>query len=383
MIGDNKEDCITLHKGMNDLHRELAEALDVIAGMQKQDQKMMAAVAALQGGLANNDKLLEELRKEVERHDGRVKHNRQNIEKVDLKVDQLLHSEKCRDHKIDGLARDSVKMRELIHAVKTDLQRNFDSDRLDRGEVAEITGRIFRNLDKQKKRMDNLQDKQGELEARQGRAEGWIDGNGSNIDSLEVKLKNACDRLLSAEKTLDENTHQSKRLLDDHDRTKAKVDEVRFAARDLNQNCEDLENRFKKALLDLQNTKDKLIGAQQMLHHHNDRLNQAQDTATSASQSNQAVANHMLSLQHQLEDTTNLATSVKDGLKQTNTVVLPNILLETERSGVLKSRDIHPDVRPPVAAGGAGRGWTSNLTPRSARTLRPQPLDDSHADSFM
>jgi len=363
------------------LQRELAEALEAIAGMQREDKKVVAAIAALQGGLANNGKSLEELKREVDRHDVRVKDNRQHIERVDVKVDKLLDSEKFRDHKIDGLTRDNTDMRESLQQVKADLQKNFEGDKLDRGEVAEMTGRIFRNLDKLKHGIDDLQDKQRELEAMSKKSADDIDSNGSNIDSLEAKLKNACDRLRTAEKNLDESIHHSKRLFDDHDRTKAKVDEVRFAARDLNQNREDLETRFKKALLDLQNTKDKLVGAQETLQTHNDRLNRAQDTATTAAQGNLGTANHMHSLQLSLEDTTHLATSVKDGLRQTNSVVLPNILLDTEQAGALRSRDIHPDLRPAVAGGGGGGGRTSRSgprsgTPRGAKTLRPQPLVD-------
>eukprot|EP00419_Tripos_fusus_P076119 CAMPEP_0172886430 /NCGR_PEP_ID=MMETSP1075-20121228/130945_1 /TAXON_ID=2916 /ORGANISM="Ceratium fusus, Strain PA161109" /LENGTH=439 /DNA_ID=CAMNT_0013739917 /DNA_START=26 /DNA_END=1343 /DNA_ORIENTATION=+ len=354
MIGDNKEDCISLHKGLSDLQREVAEILQAIAGIHKEDKKVVAAISSLQGGLANNEKALVELQKEVDRHDVRVKDNRQNIERVDVKVDQLKDSEAMRDHRIDALVRDNTEMREQIQIVKADLQKNFEGDKSDRGEVAEVTGRLFRNLDKLKQGIDDLQDKQRELEAGANKTADDMDRTGSNIDSLEVKLKDACDRLRVAEKSLDESIHHTRKLYDDHDRTKTKVDEVRFAARDLNQNREDLESRFKKALLDLHNTKEKLCGAQDTLQVHNDRLNRAQDTATSASQGNLGTVNHMHSLQNQLEDTTLLASSVKDGLRQTNSVVLPNILLDTEHVGVLKSRDIHPDLRPAVAAGAGG-----------------------------
>jgi chromosome segregation ATPase len=385
MIGDNKGDCISLHKGLRDLQRELAQVLEAVAGLQMKDKKMVAAISVLQDGLANNDKSVDELKKEMDRHDVRVKINRQNIEKVDVKVDQLFDSEKQRDHKIESLVRDSVEMREVIQVLKEDLRRNFESDKSDRGEVVELTGRVFRNLDKMRQGFDDLQDKQRELEAGATKTADDMNRTGSNIDSLVVKLGDACNRLRTAEKTLDENIHNSKRLFDDHDRTKAKVDEVRFAARDLNRNREDLENRFKKALFDLQNTKDKLLGAQETLHAHNDRLNCAQDTATSASQGNLGTITHMHALQHQLEDTTQLASLVKDGLRQTNSVLLPNILLDTEHVGVLKSRDIHQDWRPAVAAGtGGGVSRSRVTTPRSARTLRPQPLvADGHADPFM
>jgi len=102
MIGDNKEDCITLHKGLSDLHREVSEALEAIAGIQNEDKKVFAAISALQGGLANNDKTLEELKKEMDRNDGRMRENRLNIDRIDVKVDQLLYSEKYRDHRIEA-----------------------------------------------------------------------------------------------------------------------------------------------------------------------------------------------------------------------------------------------------------------------------------------
>jgi len=279
-------------------------------------------------------------------------------------------------------------MRESLQVVKTELQKNFESDRSDRSEVADVTARVFRNLDKLKEGINDIQDKQTELEANANKTADEMDRTGSEIDSLEDLVKDACNRLRVAEKILDESVHHGKKLFDDHDRTKAKVDEVRFAARELNQNRDDLENRFKKALLDLQNTKDKLFSAHDTLHMHNDRLNRAQDTATSASQGNLGTTNHMHSLQNQLQDTTHLLSSVKDGLRQTNSVVLPNILLDTEHVGILKSRDIHPDFRPAVAAGGGGAGGggmrgRSTPTPRSVRTLRPQPLGDASADSFM
>jgi len=251
-----------------------------------------------------------------------------------------------------------------------------------------VTGRLFRNLDKMNRNLDDLQDKQRELESHLNKNADHISQNLSSIDGLEAKLKDACDRLRSSERVLDDNVNYCKKLLSDHERTKVKVDEVRLEARDLNQQREDLENRFKKAMLDLGNTKEKLLGAQETLQHHNDRLNRAQDMATSASQGNAGAVNHLHSLQQQLEDTTSLAATVKAGLKQTNAVVLPNILVDAEQTGVLKSRDIHPDMRPPVAAvGGSGRGWRSGpdggtSTPRGARTLRPVALGDGHSDSF-
>lgn len=379
MIVDGKEDSISLHKSICALQQEIAAAMGAIAELQREDKKVMAAVSVLQAGLATSDKSIQQLCREVERHDTSIRDNRASIDEVDAKVKQVLDVLKLMDHQIETRQRDGADMRAQLLVVQADLAKNFEADKSDRSELDGIKGRLFRDMDKLKYGLEGLQDTQRDMEASMSRAADEVDKTVMNVDSLEARVKDSITRLWTCERSLADNAHSTKMLADDHERTKYRIGEVDLAARDLNQRREDLEHKLDKAILDIKSTQGKVISAQDVLEDHNQRLYLAQDTATAASQGNIGSANHIHQLKVKLEGTHDLATAMKDGLRQTNLVTLPNLLADAEYSGgLLKHVDIHPDLRPPMPASGAvgtPRGWRSRpSTAFGSRRLQPSRL---------
>lgn len=347
-----KEDSVKLHKSLTDLHRELAQALEAIAALQNEDKRLAAGLAALQGSMAATDKQVQEVQKDVARADAKSRELRESLDKTESRVDKLYDDDKQLQHKLESMLRDSVTVREDIQGVKADLARNFENDRTDRGEFDEVTGRLFRNIDKLKQSFDTLEDKTRCLEIAANKVSDDMDQAGSNIEGLEGKVKDAMERLRLMDMNLDETTNLSKKLRDDHERTKVKVEETRSHGRELHGSHDDLEDRFKKAMAELSHTREKLAGAQETLRTHHERLARAQDEVSAASQGQLSHGSLLRSLQEKLEATQDLAATVKDGLRQTNSVVLPNIMMDTEHSGVLTRDHMHPDLRPPVSPGG-------------------------------
>jgi len=351
-----REETRLVQAGLEDLRREFAETAAAVTSLQHGSKDMTAAIHTVQEGIGATNKKLDKTKTELGQTDGKVRSIKAEFDTAAAKLERVLDGQEHMNTRMEALLRDNSDHQKWLTKLQHDLDKNFEGDKSDRGEFEEVAGKLFRGQEQAMKFLEDAKAGQAALEGGLRKVGGDLDKTVVFIQNIEERLNGAGKNLKSMAAELKDTTTKSQQLEEDHDRTKNSLSEVQGNTRKLLTQTDKLEEGLRSTTADLQSAQKQLNGAQAALTIQNGKLQSAEHEVKRLGEGHKSTGNLLRVVQQRLEETHHVAQAVKDGLNQTNSLVLPNIHLD---AGVSSMGTMSTMPSPMGARGRSTRGGMS------------------------
>lgn len=322
-----------LQQALHDLGKGLGETNDAVAELKKANGGANNALMNLQEGLGNISTTLESQRNELGRTNANVGKLQAGLEGTNGKVAGLIDTQKVNDTMLKRLEKEVGEQAARQHEFKEKMEKRIEAD---------IKG-LRDDLSKHELTISHIRGDQDALKA-------MVLDEKEQLRLTNLKMKDANDRandmdtfIKILEKRVADNTSGLKstrmnledlntatlKLHEDHENTKSRVGEQHESIKKAHNHVKQVHNKLEATAQGLQNTQQKLD--QQADHGENLRqnLDHALARIQTVTEGNDRAAANISDMKRQLAETTATAHAVRAGLKESNSLLLPNIHLDS------------------------------------------------------
>jgi len=319
-----------------DLGNRASESSEAVTSLKQVSQGSNQHQQQMQDNLGKAYTEIENLRNEQGRTNSNVGKLQAGLAGTNDKVSALIDAQKVTDTTIKRINGDIEEQANNAHNLKETLEKKIERDikalrddlaRSDlniqhlQDEAASLKKMVHdnkENLRQLNQRVKDQNDRHNDMETMMKIIEKRVSDNSSGLKSTRMNLE-------------DFNTATLK-LHEDHENTKGHVGDVRDSNKKCHAHVKQVHGKLEDVAQQLGNTQVKL----QMQSDHGENLKQTVDRAMqniASSQQDNARANFTLGeLSDRLAQVGSTADAVKAGLKESNSLLLPNIHLDSHEA---------------------------------------------------
>jgi len=193
------------------------------------------------------------------------------------------------------------------------------------------------------------------------------------IGILEKRVADSASNLKTTRENLEDLNTATLKLHEDHDNTKARLSEAGEGVKRAHNHVKQVHGKLEATAQALNNAHQKIADQAD----HGEYLKQALDHANSriadVTEGNNRANGTISDLKKQLDDTDATARAVRAGLKESNSLLLPNLHLDSHEARSASQRHGSLLATGNINASGGGATFSPKKTPRgTAATLTPQ-----------
>eukprot|EP00811_Abedinium_folium_P036298 NODE_9019_length_1452_cov_7.010566.p2 GENE.NODE_9019_length_1452_cov_7.010566~~NODE_9019_length_1452_cov_7.010566.p2 ORF type:complete len:261 (-),score=95.41 NODE_9019_length_1452_cov_7.010566:669-1451(-) len=227
------------------------------------------------------------------------------------------------------MGRDAAAMREWLNNLQIGLDKNFAADHSDRGVWEEAAKKLQRGFDSLTKHVEDLKNAHNKQTDMNRQSTSDFDNMLCNLQNLDERVKKASALLKNMNTQLADTNERSTRCEEDQERVKASLGETRGTTQALSTLAAAIQEELRRLAKEMLLAQQKLESAQNALRQQNGKL-QGTDTDVKRLADDGRNASQMIrGLQQQLAETARVAQAAKCGLAETNSLVLPNIAMDS------------------------------------------------------
>jgi chromosome segregation ATPase len=325
-----------LQQALADLGKGLGETNEAVADLKKNAGGANATISNLLENFANSNTITETLKNDYGRTKANVAKLQAGLEGTNGAVAGLIDSQKVNDTLMKKLQGEISDQADKQHEFKENMEKKIEADIR---ALNDEHGKQTLMIQQMKNDHDNLKnmalDEKEQLRLANLRAKDAQD-RFNDMDTfvkiLEQRVADGATGLKSTRMNLEDLNSATLKLHEDHENTKGQVGELHDGVKKAHNHVKTVHNK-------LENTAQMLNNAHQKINQqadHGEDLKAALDTALSRindCEGGAARANGNISeLKRQLADTSATANAVRAGLKESNTLLLPNIHLDSSEA---------------------------------------------------
>jgi chromosome segregation ATPase len=366
-----------LQQVLSDLGKGLSETNNDVGELRKQVGGNHNGIAQLNEEVKNANTKLESNCSDLGQNKIKLAKVLQGLENTDGKVAALIDGQKVNDTLLGKIQKEQGEQAQRQHEFKERMEKKVEADI--RGlrddfaksdlEQAQMRGDAenLKNLvmeEKEALRQTNMRAKDAQDE---------FNNLQTFINILEKRVADGASNLKSTRENLEDLNNATLKLHEDHDNTKARLSEQGDNAKRTNNHVKQVHAKLEATAQAVNNAHEKIADQAD----HGETLKQALDHANSRIQSvtegNAQANSNITDLKRQLADTEATARAVKAGLKESNSLLLPNLHLDSHEARSASQRHGSLLHTGNIAASGTGPAFSPKRTPRGAgATLTPQ-----------
>mmetsp|Transcript_138840 Transcript_138840/g.276873 ORF Transcript_138840/g.276873 Transcript_138840/m.276873 type:complete len:402 (-) Transcript_138840:343-1548(-) len=325
-----------LQQALADLGKGLGETNEAVADLKKNAGGANATISNLQEGLASTNTITETLKNDYGRTKANVAKLQAGLEGTNGAVAGLIDGQKVNNTLMNKLQGEINDQADKQHEFKENMEKKIEADiRALNDENSKLLLKIqqmtndhdaLKNLvvdEKEQLRLANLRAKN---------AQDRFNDMDTFVKILEKRVADGATGLKSTRMNLEDLNNATLKLHEDHENTKGQVGELHDGVKKAHNHVKTVHNK-------LENTAQMLNNAHQKINQqadHGEDLKAALDTALSRindCEGGAARANGNISeMKRQLAETSATANAVRAGLKESNTLLLPNIHLDSHEA---------------------------------------------------
>jgi chromosome segregation ATPase len=336
-MGRHLQDQIRMiQQALADLGKGLGESNDAIADLKKNAGGANATITNLQEGLATNNTLTETLKNDYGRTKANVAKLQAGLEGTNGAVAGLIDGQKVNDTLIKKMQGEIDDQANRQHEFKENMEKKIESDIR---ALNDEHSKALLTIQQMKNDQDTLKDlvinekeqlRQANLRAKD--AQDRFNDMDTFVKILEKRVADGATGLKSTRMNLEDLNNATLKLHEDHEGTKGRVGE--------------LHDGVKKAHNHVKTVHNKLEGAAQMVNNAQQRIDAANNNAedlkaaldVALSRINDCeggaarASGNISEMKRELAQTSATANAVRAGLKESNSLLLPNIHLDSSEA---------------------------------------------------
>lgn len=364
-----------LQANLGEVQKDLGDTNGGLSGAQNDIRELRAAMQQMQAKQSNMDKKVDSHQRELDRNGEVVKQLQGDLGNTINHVKKTMENMKHFETKMDQVCREGDEVRSRLKTLQSDLERNFEGDKSDRGEFNEVSNKLFRSQEAAAKGLEEARAMQQGMDALIRKLDGDFEKQKVLIRSLEERVADAARNLKETSQHLDETSLKGARLEEDHDRTKANLMDVSEHTRKLLQAADKLGDELRQQGGELGIAQANLGYAQETLRSHASKIQGAESGVRKLGEGHKSLGGQLQQLQQSLSHTHAIAQQAQQGLRETNAIMLPNIAMDNEAVHALgRSIDLGSmGGGMPVSTprGGGGLGGSGQARPRAGTKATP------------
>mmetsp|Transcript_138841 Transcript_138841/g.276877 ORF Transcript_138841/g.276877 Transcript_138841/m.276877 type:complete len:402 (-) Transcript_138841:343-1548(-) len=325
-----------LQQALADLGKGLGETNEAVADLKKNAGGANATISNLQEGLASTNTITETLKNDYGRTKANVAKLQAGLEGTNGAVAGLIDGQKVNNTLMNKLQGEINDQADKQHEFKENMEKKIEADiRALNDENSKLLLKIqqmtndhdaLKNLvvdEKEQLRLANLRAKN---------AQDRFNDMDTFVKILEKRVADGATGLKSTRMNLEDLNNATLKLHEDHENTKGRVSELQDGVKKAHNHVKTVHNKLESAAQMVNNAHQKI--AQQ--ENNGEDLKAALDAALSRindCEGGNARANGNISeMKRQLAETSATANAVRAGLKESNTLLLPNIHLDSHEA---------------------------------------------------
>jgi len=377
-VGRHLQDQIRqLQQVLADLGKGLCETNEAVGDLRKQVGGNHNNLSTLNEEMKNATTVIESQRNDLGRTGAAVAKLQQGFDGTNGKVAALMDGQKVNDTVLSKMQKELGEQAQRQHEFKERMEKKVEADI--RGlrddfakselEQAQMRGDAdnLKNVvleEKEQLRLTNLRAKEAQDE---------FNNMDTQFKILEKRVSDSASNLKTTRENLEDLNNATLKLHEDHDNTKARVTEQGENAKRTNNHVKQVHSKLEATAQAVNNAHQKIADQAD----HGENLKQALDHANSRIQSvtegNSQANSNITDLKRQLADTEATAKAVKAGLKESNSLLLPNLHLDSHEARSASQRHGSLLQTGNINSSGTGPVFSPKRTPRGAgATLTPQ-----------
>lgn len=325
-----------LQQALADLGKGLGETNEAVADLKKNAGGANSTISNLQEGLASTNTIAETLKNDYGRTKANVAKLQAGLEGTNGAVAGLLDGQKVNDTTIKKMQGEIADQADRQQEFKENMEKKIEADirslrdenskqwlTIEQMKTDHDTLKNLVNDEKEQLRLNNLRAKE---------AQDRFNDMDTFVKILEKRVADGATGLKSTRMNLEDLNNATLKLHEDHENTKGRVGE--------------LHEGVKKAHNHVKTVHNKLEGAAQMVNNAHQRIEQQANNSDDLKaqldaalsrindcEGGAARANGNISeMKRVLAETSATANAVRAGLKESNSLLLPNIHLDSHEA---------------------------------------------------
>jgi len=357
------EQIMALQAAVENLRNELTQTNDGVTVVRHGLSFTEASVLTMQDGLANTDLVLDRTRKEQARATAHASQLQVTLEEATETCAALREGQRLIGTRLEVQDREFAHAKASILDLQEGLDRNEAKDESERGENERQLLRLWASNEQ----VTNEQKEQREAQrAAASFAQGLCDGQLRSDALLQIMEHRVADTQRSLKKAsmkLEDASSRGLKLHEDHEGTKVQVGASKGDLVMTSAKVDKFCILADATASDVATAKDLLNRMREAMEAHGGRIHIAEAEALRLSQANDEMHRAMRAMQVQLEEAVYVAQAVRAGLKETNSIILPNITMDTQAAAALgvlstlgQDQQFSSSRAPPSRGGGGTTG---------------------------
>jgi len=373
---------MTMGRYLQDQVRNLQELFEDLArGLGETNE----AVADLKASAGSANNALNDVREALKSTNIKADTTRSDVDRERAKLARLQADLDATNNKVAGM-RDSQKVNDtLINKMQQDLEDQATLQKDFRGELENSVAQDLKGIRSDMDKLDlRVVQNRSDIDTLQN---GLVDAN-EQIRQINLKAKAAQDQFNEMDTftkilegrvsdgasglkhmriNLEDLNAAALRLVEDHDNTKERVVELQGAVKQAHNHSKQVHSKLEDTAQVVTNATQKIDKQENKGDGVNLNLQAAlariQDLEGGADRANKNISD----LKHQLAETSAIASAVRAGLKESNSLLLPNIHLDSHEARSASQRHGSLLHTGNMAGGGMGlvAGGSTKRTPRA------------------
>jgi len=377
-VGRHLQDQIRqLQQVLADLGKGLAETNEAVGDLRKQVGGNHNNLAMISEDLNNTKTSLDSHRNELGRTGAAVAKLQQGLESSDDKVAALIDGQKVHDTLLVKIQKEQDHQAQRQHEFKERIEKKVEADirglhdNLAKSELAQAQTRT--DVDNLKNQVLEEKEQLRQTNLRAKDAGDKFNDMSTFISILEKRVADSASNLKTTRENLEDLNTATLKLHEDHDNTKARLSEAGEGVKRTHNHMKQVHGKL-EATAQALNTANQKIADQA---DHGEYLKQALDHANSriadVTEGNNRANGTISDLKRQLDATDATARAVRAGLKESNSLLLPNLHLDSHEARSASQRHGSLLATGNINSSGGGATFSPKKTPRVAgATLTPQ-----------
>jgi len=378
-VGRHLQDQIRqLQQVLADLGKGLSETNEAVGDLRKQVGGNHNHLNMINEDLSNTKTSLEAHRNELGRTGAAVVKLQQGLEGTNDKVAALIDGQKVNDTLLVKIQKEQGDQAKRQHEFKERIEKKVEADiRSLRDDFAKSEleqAQIRADADNLKNQVLEEKEQLRQTNLRAKDAEDKFNDMTTFINILEKRVGDSASNLKTTRENLEDLNTATLKLHEDHDTTKARLAEAGEGVKRAHNHVKQVHGKLEATAQALNNAHQKI--AEQA--DHGEYLKQALDHANSriadVTEGNNRANGNISDLKKQLDTTEQTARAVRAGLKESNSLLLPNLHLDSHEARSASQRHGSLLHTGNIAATGVGATFSPKKTPRAGggATLTPQ-----------
>jgi len=324
-----QEQIRTLQQRLDNVGRDLGDTRQSVSELQQTSGSADSALSKLQEIMTGADATVDSHSHELDRAMTGVGQLKTEFHNADGKITHLLDAEKMNETRFmkieNGLNDHADWQRTLSDRLEKRIERNLAALRDDLAQANLSIGQLQTSEDFLK---NGLLEQKEQLRLTSLQMDGTnhrFDEMQTHVKILEKRLTDTTAGMKLTQVNLEDLNTATLRLYEDHENTKLKLNEDRESLKKAHSHVKQVHSRVHAIGLDLQTTREKLDVHANLVDALRQNLQAALSRLQMVTEGNDRANVTITDLKSKIDEVGATADAVKEGLKESNELLLPNI----------------------------------------------------------